>query len=135
LRGWIDELVSLHEWRILIRQIVDSIGLHEAGNAIGGANYRIPGPNRIPVRLPGQAKTRLEVSDSGVSVVSRPYGRCSGDQVEIHILVVVGLTRGCQLIAKAKVQRQIVFDAPVVLGEYPKETIAQVLVSTAPFPC
>ena len=73
----------------------------------------------------------MEVSDSGVSVVSRPYGRCSGDQIEIHILAVVGLTRGCQLIAKAKVQRQIVFDAPVVLGEYPKETVAQVLVSTA----
>ena len=126
MRRWIDEFVGSNEWRILVWQIIDPVGFHEARNAICGTNHRIPCPHRIPMRLPSQAETRLEVSDSGVGVVSRSNCRCPGDQIEIHILTVVGLARSCQLITKAQVQREIVFDAPVVLGEYPEQTVAQV---------
>src|ERR1051326_4414978 len=131
LSGGGDDFMRLYERGVLIGQIVDAIGSHEAENAICGANHSVPGPDRVPVRLPCQAEPGLEVANPVVGVVARPNRGLASDQVKIHILAIVGGARCNQLPAKAEIQRQIVFNAPVVLPKDTEETVAQVFISAA----
>src|SRR5260370_22415599 len=89
LSNGVDHLVSLYKGRILVRKVVHAIGLHEAGDSIGGANHHIPGPSRVPAWLPSQTHPRLEVVDSSVGVVARADGWDTGLQIEIDVLAVV----------------------------------------------
>jgi hypothetical protein len=95
--------VRLYEGRILIGQIVDAVGLHKTGDSVGGADHRIPGPDGVPPRLPCKSDPGLEVSDSLVRVVSKPYLGLTGDQIEVHVLPIVGAARCDLLPAQSKV--------------------------------
>src|SRR5882724_1087371 len=86
------------------------------------------------MRLPGQAKARLEVPDAGVGVVSGANRRGPCDEIKIHVLAIIRLTGCCQFVAQAEIQCQVVGNAPVVLPKYPKETVAQILVAAAAVP-
>src|SRR5215471_6340016 len=123
--------MTLYERWILIRQIVHAVGLCKAGDTVGGANHGVAGPDRVPARLPCQAQARLDIADSIVGVVAGSDCRYASDQVEIDVLTVARGTSRDRLPAQSEIQRQIVFYAPVVLGEDAGEAVAQILVAAA----
>src|SRR5438445_8977261 len=121
--------MALDERRILIGKIVHTIGFHESGNGIAGANHRVPGPCPAPLRLPGQAEPRLEVVDASVSVVAKSHRLLAADEVEVHVLAVVGAAGSGQLITQAQIQGQVVFDMPVISAKNAVKAVAEILVS------
>src|SRR5262249_59206829 len=119
---------------VLIGEIVNAVGLHEAGDAVGSPDHRVSEPWRFPARLPGQTKARLEVSNPLVGVIAETDLRFSGNQVEVYVLTVRRCAPRDHFIAEAEIQRQIVFDAPVILSEEAKKVVPQILVPAPAIP-
>ena len=109
--------------RIDDRHIVDAVSFHVGGDIIGSAEDRV----RSPGRLPGNAKTRLEVGDPGIGVVVLSDLRLAGDEIVVDVLagVFVAASRG-ELIAQTQGEGDVGGGLVGILHEGPEEAVAQV---------
>src|SRR5438270_12512589 len=106
--------MSLNERRVLIRKIVDAVGFHKCGDAVGGTYYAVSWPT--PFWLPRESKPRLEVVNALVRVVRESDLRSSGDAIKVHILAIAGAVCRRQFIMHAEAPSPVVCDAPVRLS-------------------